>query len=81
MTTLGQVFPPITDPSGGLADPMTTAGDMIRRSLLNVTERFGIGPESTILASLGGIPVWGEPAVGDDGNVATDDDGHLIFEG
>lgn len=47
----------------GLADPMTTRGDIIVRNASNVTDRLGIGAAGFVLRSDGTDPSWGYPAL------------------
>lgn len=42
---------------GGMADPTTTAGDLIYRGAISVT-RLGIGDAGTFLRVVGGAPAW-----------------------
>lgn len=48
----------ITISSTGLSDPMTTAGDMIRRDGSNITNRLPIGNSLQVLMVSGGLPAW-----------------------
>lgn len=45
--------------SGGLADPMTTRGDIIVRNASNTTARLAIGANLAVLRSDGTDPAWG----------------------
>jgi hypothetical protein len=73
MTAPGLYWPPLDDDAGsGLTDPMTTAGDMIRRSGGNVTERLPAGAEESILMIVDGLPTYVSVVV-DDTSVVVDD--------
>ncbi len=52
----------------GMADPMTTAGDVIYRNISNVTTRLPVGTEGQIktVVNVGGVlvPQWATPATG-----------------
>lgn len=43
---------------GGMANPMTTLGDIIRAAAAGVPVRLGIGAEATVLTVVGGLPAW-----------------------
>ena len=43
---------------GGYADPLTTAGDLVYRSGLGVTDRLGIGTAGQVLTMDSGLPSW-----------------------
>ncbi len=48
--------------SSGLADPMTTRGDLIYRNASNVTTRLGRGSAGQVLSSDGADIAWAAPA-------------------
>lgn len=50
--------------SSGLADPMTTRGDIIVRNASNATARLGIGASGRVLTSDGTDIAWTAPAAG-----------------
>lgn len=54
--------------SSGLADPMTTRGDLIARNASNVTSRLGVGAAGQVLSSDGTDVSWGN------GPLTTQDD-------
>lgn len=44
--------------SGGMTNPMTTAGDMIYGGLVGTATRLGIGSDGQVLTVVAGNPVW-----------------------
>ena len=50
--------PTVFGAGGGMADPETTAGDLIYRNGSNVTSRLPIGPNGDVLTVVGGLPAW-----------------------
>jgi hypothetical protein len=53
-----------TQVGGGLADPMTTRGDIIIRNASNVTARLGRGSSGQVLRSDGTDVAWATPSAG-----------------
>jgi hypothetical protein len=53
-----------------MTDPMTTAGDLIRRSGANATERLAVGTDGQVLTVVSGLPAWAAAAGG--GGAAAD---------
>jgi hypothetical protein len=51
---------------GLMGDPMTTAGDLVRRSAANITERLPVGNSSQLLRVMAGLPVWDDENLGQD---------------
>jgi len=47
---------------GGLSDPTTTQGDLIRRGA-SLLERLAIGSSGDVLTVVAGVPAWATPAV------------------
>lgn len=59
---------------GGYADPLTTAGDLVYRSGLGVTDRLGIGTAGQVLTMDSGLPSWQDlPAPPTSGTVTSVD--------
>jgi len=47
---------------GGMANPMTTAGDLIRGGTAGAPERVAVGTTGQVLTVAAGVPGWADPA-------------------
>lgn len=52
----------IADLATGFANPMTTAGDIIKGGASGVPERLAVGSSGNVLTVSGGAPAWAAPA-------------------
>jgi len=57
----GGLWTPETLAASGMANPMITAGDLIRGGAAGAPERFGAGAEGSALTVVAGVPVWAAP--------------------
>lgn len=46
--------------TGGMSNPMTAAGDLIRGGTDGAAERLGVGANGRVLMVAGGLPVWAD---------------------
>lgn len=47
---------------GGMSNPMTALGDLIRGGASGAPERLAAGAEGTVLTAVAGVPVWSAPS-------------------
>ena len=54
----------VFSPGGGLTNPMTTLGDIIRGGASGVPQRLAVGADGQVLTVVSGEPEWADPAGG-----------------
>lgn len=70
--------------SGGMTNPMTTAGDLIKGGTGGTPERLGIGTSGQLLSVVSGSPAWVDPPSGAGdvvGPASATDDAIALFNG
>lgn len=60
----------------GLANPMTTAGDVIVGGVAGAGSRLGVGADGTVLTVVAGAPIWNAPS-----GIADGDKGDVVVSG
>lgn len=58
VTADGRITTASNGSGGGFTDPMTTIGDMMYRNGSNVTDRFPVGANGSLLSVSGGLPAY-----------------------
>lgn len=58
----GVCFPKWKNPTGGMTNPMTTAGDIIVGGASGTPDRLGAGTDGNVLTLSSGAPTWAAPA-------------------
>ncbi len=58
----GTAWVPATPSSGGMTNPMTTAGDIIVGGASGAPSRLGAGTDGEVLTLVAGVPSWETPA-------------------
>lgn len=67
--------------SGGFANPMTSAGDLIVGGTGGAAQRLGIGASGQVLRVVSGAPQWSDESGGGGGSLPVFFDGALIPQG
>jgi hypothetical protein len=69
LTWDGSAWAPAAPVSGGMTNPMTTAGDIIKGGVAGAAGRLGIGNTGDVLTVVAGAPAW----------VAPDTESHILI--